>query len=158
MQGPHQSFPRPSRPRIGTQISEHPSWSLGTRFQGHLGACMGSQSVFIDVFSVLPGVKLYKNCIYMLLGDPSVIPTCPWTLADPWQWQCYYSECCHQRVLGGPQQTVNWCKLGKITGTCACGYYRHVLYLFCQSLIVYLYVLYIYERFPCKYNNSIDPI
>jgi len=36
--------------------------------------------MYFQKFLVLLGVKLYKNSIYMLLGDPSVIPTCPWLI------------------------------------------------------------------------------
>ena len=36
--------------------------------------------MYFQKFSVLLGVKLYKNSIYMLLEDPSVIPTRPWLI------------------------------------------------------------------------------
>jgi len=36
--------------------------------------------MYFQKFSVQLGVKLYKNSIYMLLGDPSVVPTRPWLI------------------------------------------------------------------------------
>jgi len=97
-------------------ISEHPSWSLGTRFWGHLGACMGSQSVFIDVFSKILGATrcetLQKLYLHVARG-----PLCRShsSLADSQPCQCCRGKHCHQRALSGPRQTVNWHKLGEIT-------------------------------------------
>jgi len=78
MQGPHQSFPWPGQLQIGTQSlsTRHGAWAPG--FEG-IWVLVWAHSPFLlmyfQKFSVLLGVKLYKNSIYMLLGDPSVVPT-----------------------------------------------------------------------------------
>ena len=83
MQGPHQSFPWLFWLQIGTQsLSTHPgAWAPG--FEG-IWVLVWAHSPFLlmyfQKFSVLLGVKLYKNSIYMLLGDPSVVPTRPWLI------------------------------------------------------------------------------
>jgi len=79
-------------------------------------ACMGSQSVFIDVFSKILGATrcetLQKLYLHVARG-----PLCHShsSLADPRQWRHCRGECCHQRALSGPRQIVNWRKLGEIT-------------------------------------------
>ena len=59
--------------------------------------------MYFQKFSVQLGVKLYKNSIYMLLGDPSVVPTRPWLILGSGG---AVVASVAISALGGPRQTV----------------------------------------------------
>ena len=80
------------------------------------GCFYSSQFVFVDVFSKILSATRCETLQKLYLHVAREPLRCSHSsLADSWQWRHCCGEHCHQRALGGPQQTVNWRKLGEIT-------------------------------------------